>query len=208
MLRPVLQYPDPRLAQKSAEVTEINDEIRALAQDMLDTLKAIGGVGIAAPQIGIFKRVIILDLSQELKDPDAPQEFKALVNPRVTVLDPALHAENEGCLSVPDYRAMVKRPRRVALDALDLDGNPVPCTTRKGASHAEKNGKSPWASGGRTVFRASPPPDVFSPFPADTGNAGIRGSVRRRCSPSERLRINAWISSDWNTSAPSLKRVR
>ena len=77
MLRPVLQYPDPRLAQKSAEVTEINDEIRALAQDMLDTLKAIGGVGIAAPQIGIFKRVIILDLSQELKDPDAPQEFKA-----------------------------------------------------------------------------------------------------------------------------------
>lgn len=125
MLRPVLQYPDPRLAQKSAEVTEINDEIRALAQDMLDTLKAIGGVGIAAPQIGIFKRVIILDLSQELKDPDAPQEFKALVNPRVTVLDPALHAENEGCLSVPDYRAMVKRPRRVALDALDLYGNPV-----------------------------------------------------------------------------------
>lgn len=125
MLRPVLQYPDPRLAQKSAEVTEIDDEIRALAQDLLDTLKAIGGVGIAAPQIGVHKRVIILDLSQELQDPDAPQDFKALINPRVTVLDPALHAENEGCLSVPEYRAMVKRPRRVALDALDLDGNPV-----------------------------------------------------------------------------------
>ena len=97
MLRPILQYPDPRLARKSAEVAEIDDEIRTLAQDMLDTLKAVGGVGIAAPQIGVFRRVIILDLSQELKDRDAPQEFKALVNPRVTVLDPALHAENEGC---------------------------------------------------------------------------------------------------------------
>ena len=78
MLRPILQYPDPRLARKSAEVAEIDDEIRTLAQDMLDTLKAVGGVGIAAPQIGVFRRVIILDLSQELKDPDAPQEFKAL----------------------------------------------------------------------------------------------------------------------------------
>lgn len=56
MLRPVLQYPDPRLAQKSVEVPEIDEEIRQLAQDMLDTLKAIGGVGIAAPQIGVFKR--------------------------------------------------------------------------------------------------------------------------------------------------------
>ena len=125
MLRPVLQYPDPTLAKVSEPVAEINDEIRALAQDLLDTLTTVGGVGIAAPQIGVLKRVVIIDVSQEKNDPDLPQDFRVFVNPVVTVLDTKGHEENEGCLSVPDLRAKVKRPRRVALDALDLDGNPV-----------------------------------------------------------------------------------
>ena len=125
MLRPVLQYPDPLLAKVSEPVAEINDEIRALAQDMLDTLTTVGGVGIAAPQIGVLKRVVIIDVSQEKNDPDLPQEFKVFVNPVITVLDPKGHEENEGCLSVPELRAKVKRHRRVALDALDLDGKPV-----------------------------------------------------------------------------------
>ncbi|WP_294445832.1 peptide deformylase [uncultured Mailhella sp.] len=125
MLRPVLQYPDPTLAKVSEPVAEINDEIRALAKDMLDTLTTVGGVGIAAPQIGVLKRVVIIDVSQEKNDPDLPQDFRVFVNPVVTVLDPKGHEENEGCLSVPELRAKVKRPRRVALDALDLDGNPV-----------------------------------------------------------------------------------
>ena len=109
----------------SEPVTEINDEIRALAQDLLDTLTTVGGVGIAAPQIGVLKRVVIIDVSQEKNDPDLPQDFRVFINPVVTVLDPKGHEENEGCLSVPDLRAKVKRPRRVALDALDLDGKPV-----------------------------------------------------------------------------------
>lgn len=125
MLRPVLQYPDPLLAKVSEPVAEINDDIRALAQDMLDTLTTVGGVGIAAPQIGVLKRVVIIDVSQEKNDPDLPQDFRVFVNPVVTVLDSRGHEENEGCLSVPELRAKVKRPRRVALDALDLDGNPV-----------------------------------------------------------------------------------
>ena len=125
MLRPVLQYPDPLLAKVSEPVAEINDDIRALAKDMLDTLTTVGGVGIAAPQIGVLKRVVIIDVSQEKNDPDLPQEFKVFVNPVITVLDPKGHEENEGCLSVPELRAKVKRPRRVALDALDLDGKPV-----------------------------------------------------------------------------------
>ena len=125
MLRPVLQYPDPLLAKVSEPVAEINDDIRALAQDMLDTLTTVGGVGIAAPQIGVLKRVVIIDVSQEKNDPDLPQDFRVFVNPVVTVLDPRGHEENEGCLSVPELRAKVKRPRRVALDALDLDGKPV-----------------------------------------------------------------------------------
>ena len=125
MLRPVLQYPDPLLAKVSEPVAEINDDIRALAKDMLDTLTTVGGVGIAAPQIGVLKRVVIIDVSQEKNDPDLPQDFRVFINPVVTVLDPKGHEENEGCLSVPDLRAKVKRPRRVALDALDLDGKPV-----------------------------------------------------------------------------------
>lgn len=125
MLRPVLQYPDPRLTKVSEPVAEINNEIRSLAKDMQDTLTTVGGVGIAAPQIGVLKRVVIIDVSQEKEDPDLPQQFKVFINPVITVLDARLHEENEGCLSVPDLRAKVKRPRRVALDALDLEGNPV-----------------------------------------------------------------------------------
>jgi len=125
MLRPVLQYPDPLLARKCEPVAEINDEIRSLAQDMLDTLRTVGGVGIAAPQIGVLRRIVIIDVSLEKEEEDAPQDFRVFVNPVITVLDPKPHEENEGCLSVPDLRAKVKRPRRVALDATDLDGNPV-----------------------------------------------------------------------------------
>lgn len=125
MLRPVLQYPDPRLAQKSTPVEAVDDEIRALAQDLLDTLNTVGGVGIAAPQIGVLKRVVIIDRSQGLSDPDAPQDFVTLINPVVTVLESAKHEENEGCLSVPDFRAKVARPRKVAIDATSLDGSAI-----------------------------------------------------------------------------------
>ena len=125
MLRPVLQYPDPTLLKKSLPVEVVDDSIKKLASDMLDTLTTVGGVGIAAPQIGVLKRVVIIDVSLEKEDENAPQDFRVFVNPVVTVLDPKLHEENEGCLSVPDLRAKVRRPCRVALDALDLDGNKV-----------------------------------------------------------------------------------
>jgi peptide deformylase len=125
MVRPVLQYPDPRLTRKSEPVDAITEEIRQLGQDLIDTVTSIGGVGIAAPQIGVSKRVIVIDPAQALQDPAAPQRFTVLVNPRITVLDPEKHQENDGCLSVPDYRAPVSRPRRVAMDATGLDGKPV-----------------------------------------------------------------------------------
>lgn len=128
MLRPVLQYPDPRLFKISEPVAEIDDSVRELAQDMLDTLTTVGGVGIAAPQIGVLRRVVIVDVS--LMEPheegkEIPQDFRVVVNPVITVLDPAKHVENEGCLSVPGFRAKVVRPKRVAMDGTDLDGNPV-----------------------------------------------------------------------------------
>lgn len=129
MLRPLVQYPDPRLAKISEPVAEIDDSVRELAQDMLDTLNSIGGVGIAAPQIGVLRRVVIVDVSlmnppKENEEP-GPQDLRVVVNPVITVLDPAKHIENEGCLSVPGFRAKVARPKRVAMDGLDLDGNPI-----------------------------------------------------------------------------------
>lgn len=92
MLRPVLQYPDPTLAKISEPVAEINDDIRALAQDLLDTLTTVGGVGIAAPQIGVLKRVVVIDVSQEKNDPDLPQD--------------------SGCSSIPWSRCLIPKAMR------------------------------------------------------------------------------------------------
>lgn len=125
MLRSVVTYPDSRLAKIAEPIAEINQEVRDLARDLQDTLTYIGGVGMAAPQIGAGKRLVVVDISQALNNPDAPQEFRVIINPEIDVLDAALNDENEGCLSVPDYRAVVSRPRHVRLRGLDLDGKPV-----------------------------------------------------------------------------------
>ncbi len=130
MLKPLLQYPDPRLLQKSEPVIEIDDSIRELATDMLDTLQTIGGVGIAAPQIGVFKRVVIIDKSLENREDDLekPQEFVVVINPEIKIINKEKHIENEGCLSVPEFRAKVSRPAKVEMIGQDLNGNPVSYT--------------------------------------------------------------------------------
>ncbi len=127
MLRPLVLYPDPVLAKVSEPVHHIDNSVRELALDMLDTLKTVGGIGIAAPQIGIFRRIVIIDKSLEdlTDDVEKPQDFVFVVNPVITVIDKVKHIENEGCLSVPELRAKVARPRRVAMEGLDLDGKPV-----------------------------------------------------------------------------------
>ncbi len=127
MLKPLLQYPDKRLSLISEPVTEIDSEVRELVQDMLDTLKTVGGVGIAAPQIGVLRRVIVIDksLGEQEEGVEKTQEFVPIINPEIEVLDKEKHVENEGCLSVPDYRSKVTRPKRVAISGIDLDGNQV-----------------------------------------------------------------------------------
>lgn len=127
MLRPLIQYPNPLLAKKAEPIVEIDDSVRELYQDMLDTLVTVGGVGIAAPQIGVLRRLVIVDKSLGLEEraEDTPQEFVPIINPVLVVIDKTPHKENEGCLSVPDLRSDVARPKRVALEGLDLDGNAV-----------------------------------------------------------------------------------
>ncbi len=124
MLRKILLYPDPFLATVAKPVEEINDEIRQIATDMFDTLNHVGGVGLAATQIGESYRMVIID--RNLADPDAEQQDLVLViNPELTVLDPKKHKENEGCLSVAGLRSEVARPCHVKVTGVDIDNKPI-----------------------------------------------------------------------------------
>lgn len=120
-IRPILTVPDPRLKQVSEPVEAVTDEIRSLMDDMLATMYDAPGIGLAAIQIGVPKRVIVMDLAQQGEDPN-PKYF---VNPEI--LDPAETTVpyQEGCLSVPDIFDDVERPETCRVTYLDYDGNRV-----------------------------------------------------------------------------------
>jgi len=118
MIRTILTYPNPELKKKSHPVTVINDAVRELARDMAETMYDAPGVGLAAPQIGVHQRVIVIDVS----DSDGKPDLIVAINPAI------IHAEGEafeeeGCLSVPKYAANVKRHSRVTVKGLDIEGN-------------------------------------------------------------------------------------
>ena len=122
MILDIIQYPDSRLAQTAVELAELTEDIRALVNDMAETMYAARGVGLAAPQVGRAVRLILVDPS----GPDERKDLRVFINPRLTVLDPTPVEDEEGCLSVPfNYRAPVSRAAQVAVDALDMDWNPV-----------------------------------------------------------------------------------
>lgn len=125
MQRPILTYPDPFLQKKAAPVSLVNDRIRELVRDMFETMHAASGVGLAAPQIGVGKRVIVVDVSAVEKE-IAPL---ALVNPRI-VESRGLAVGVEGCLSIPGVEGEVPRGEVVLVKALDDQGRPVQLTAR------------------------------------------------------------------------------
>jgi peptide deformylase len=117
MTRKILTYPDPELKRKSAPVTVINDAIRELVRDMAETMYAAPGVGLAAPQIGVHQRVVVIDVSPKEDEP----ELIVAINPVITYADGDSY-EEEGCLSIPKYAANVRRHARVTVKALNIDG--------------------------------------------------------------------------------------
>jgi peptide deformylase len=117
MIRTILTYPDPELKKKSAPVTIITDTIKELVRDMAETMYDAPGVGLAAPQIGVQQRVIVIDISAK----NEPADLIVAINP-VLVHGEGEAYEEEGCLSVIDYAANVKRYARVIVKALNLDG--------------------------------------------------------------------------------------
>lgn len=112
----ILTVPDPRLKLVSKPVAGVDDDLRALMDDMVETMYAADGIGLAAIQIGVDKRVIVMDLSEAR---DQPQYF---VNPVITPLTEELKPYSEGCLSVPEIYDDVERPVRVQINYLDYNG--------------------------------------------------------------------------------------
>jgi peptide deformylase len=117
VILPIRVYPDPVLRVRCAEVTRFDDELARLVADMLDTVHTAPGVGLAASQVGIERRVAVVDLSVG-KDPAA---VLVLVNPVIEAAEGA-EVDTEGCLSIPDLTDKVLRPARVEVSAADLTG--------------------------------------------------------------------------------------
>lgn len=118
-LRPILIHPDPRLKTVADPVPAITDEIRRLADDMLETMYDAPGIGLAAPQIGHMSRLLVMDAAKEDEETARPM---VLVNPAVTWSSEARSVYEEGCLSIPEQFAEVERPAEVEVRWLGLDG--------------------------------------------------------------------------------------
>ncbi|MDT8448032.1 MAG: peptide deformylase [bacterium] len=119
----VLTYPDPRLKQVAAQVTEFNDPLRQLAADMAEAMYAESGVGLAAPQVGVSLRLFVADCNYGGSEEDDDHQWEAYINPVISNGQGHLEME-EGCLSVPEVRATLDRFETLTLDYQDLDGNP------------------------------------------------------------------------------------
>lgn len=112
----ILEFPDPRLRQVAKPVAEVTDELRTLVDDMFETMYEAPGVGLAATQVNVHERIVVIDVSEDQSEP------LVLINPEIEVLEEEIHQYDEGCLSVPGFYETVERPRRVRVKALDREG--------------------------------------------------------------------------------------
>ena len=113
----ILIFPDQRLRTVAKDVLEINDEVKKLSSDLLETMYKGNGIGLSATQVNVHKKIVVIDVSEEKNSP------LFLINPKVEILDPEEKINSEGCLSVPGFYEEVKRPRKIKITAIDLDGN-------------------------------------------------------------------------------------
>lgn len=114
----ILEFPDPRLRTKAKPVKLVDARIKQLVEDMLETMYDAKGIGLAATQVDVHERVVVMDISEERNQP------MVFINPEVQVLDDITAPYDEGCLSVPGYYETVNRPTNIRLKALDKDGSP------------------------------------------------------------------------------------
>jgi len=118
-VRPILTAPDPRLQAISTDVETVDDAIRQLVDDMADSMYAADGIGLAAVQVGVPKRVLVIDLDQK----EGKKNPRAYINPKILWASDEVAVYEEGCLSVPEIWDDVERPARINCEYLDRDGN-------------------------------------------------------------------------------------
>ena len=115
---PILEYPDPRLRKKAKAVVTVDDDIKRLVDDMFETMIDSHGIGLAASQVDVHQRVIVMDLTEDGSQP------RVFINPEIEVLNDTTEPYDEGCLSVPGFYETVARPSNVMISALDREGKP------------------------------------------------------------------------------------
>lgn len=113
----ILEFPDPRLRTKAKPVTKVDDKIRKLTDDMLETMYAAPGIGLAATQVNVHQRIVVIDISEDKNQP------LVLINPTFEAIE-GEQQYDEGCLSVPGFYETVTRVGKIRLKALDRDGTP------------------------------------------------------------------------------------
>lgn len=124
---PIVEVPDARLRETCAPVAEVTDEVRGIVADMFDTMYAARGIGLAAIQVGIMQRIVVIDLQDGIEEgeeapPEAARDPHAYINPEITWVSDELSTYSEGCLSIPEQYAEVTRPARCRVTWLDTDG--------------------------------------------------------------------------------------
>jgi peptide deformylase len=117
-IRPILTAPDPRLKVVSEPVAKVDAEIRTLVDDMIETMYGADGIGLAAIQVGVPKRVLVMDIDQK----DGKKNPKAYINPKILWASEEMATFEEGCLSVPEIWDEVERPAKIRAEYLDRDG--------------------------------------------------------------------------------------
>jgi peptide deformylase len=122
MIRPILIHPDPRLKKVCDPVREVDDAVRALMADLLQTMYDAPGIGLAAPQVGVLRQVLVIDCA---KGEDEAPDPVCLANPEITWTSEETCEHEEGCLSIPDIYAMITRPDAVRVRYLDREGAEV-----------------------------------------------------------------------------------
>ncbi len=120
MIRPILIHPDPRLKKVCDPVREVDDAVRALMADLLQTMYDAPGIGLAAPQVGVLRQVIVIDCAKG--EEEAPDPV-CLANPEITWASEETREHEEGCLSIPDIYAMITRPTAVRVRFLNREGH-------------------------------------------------------------------------------------
>ena len=120
MRRPILIHPDPRLRKVCKPITEIDDEVRALADEMLATMYEANGLGLAAPQIGVTRRLFVMDCAS--RDEDAKPDPVCVINPEIVSVSEETVEREEGCLSIPEIFTNIERPEAVRLRFIDQHG--------------------------------------------------------------------------------------